>query len=131
MKSQAALEYMLIVGLVLAILAPLVLYVYQQAEVSTRMQQAEVAVNAIAAAADNLYAQGPGAKSTINVFLPAGYSGGSVSNRTVNIKVFISSTYADVIALSKANLTGSLPASSGYKQIVLEMLSSGLVNVSG
>lgn len=131
MKSQAALEYMLIVGIVLAFLVPLILYVFQQAEISTRMQQAEVAVNTIAMAADNLYAQGPGAKSTINVFLPNGYGGGNISNRTVIIKVFLISGSTDIVAVSKANLTGSLPKEPGYKQITLELLSNGMINVSG
>lgn len=129
-KCQAALEYMLIVGIILASLTPLMLYVFQQTEISTRMQQAEVAVNTIAAKADNLYAQGPGAKSTINVLFPSGYGGGTVSGRTVAIKVFLTNAYSDVVAVSKANLTGSLPNEPGYKQIVLETLLSGVVNVS-
>lgn len=73
-KAQAAMEYMMIIGMVLIILTPMVISIFQQIGVVSRSRQAEIAALQISSTANNLYAQGPGAKSTINIFLPDGYS---------------------------------------------------------
>ncbi len=131
MKAQSAIELMMIVGAVLAIIIPLSAYIWQQNEIATRTRQAEIAANIIAAEANSLYAQGPGARSTISVYFPAGYDStkSSVSNRIVKISVFTPSGVSDFIAVSKANMTGTLPVNPGYRVLKLEMLSSN-VNVT-
>jgi uncharacterized protein (UPF0333 family) len=129
-KAQAALEYMMIIGFVLVILTPMVISIFQQIEVVSRSRQAEIAALRISSTANNLYAQGPGAKSTISVFLPDGYSSMSyVSGNVILIKVYIPGGFNDVVKISTANLTGSLPADSGYKLLALEMLQNGTVLV--
>ncbi len=129
-KAQAALEYMMVIGLVLIILTPMVISVFQQIAVASRSRQAEIAAMQISSAANNLYAQGPGAKSTIDIFLPDGYSSQSyVSGNIVLIKVYVPGGFNDALKISNANLTGSLPADSGYKQLTLEMLQNGTVMV--
>ena len=131
-KAQAALEYMMIVGLVLVILAPIVLYAYQQNEISVRTSQARLAVSQISAAADSLYAQGPGAKTFIDVFLPSGYGSQSfISDGIIALKIQTPAGTNDIIEVTKANLTGSLPADSGYRRIYLVMLGTGQVNLTG
>ncbi|MBU3957551.1 MAG: hypothetical protein KKB25_00570 [Nanoarchaeota archaeon] len=129
-KAQAALEYMMIIGMVLVILMPMVISIFQQIETVSRSRHAEIAALRISSTASNIYAQGPGAKSTINIFLPDGYSNMSyVSGNVILIKVYIPGGFNDVVKISTANLTGTLPADSGYKQITLEMLQNGTVMV--
>lgn len=131
-KAQAALEYMMIVGMVMTILVPIVLYSYQYNETTTRASQASLAASQISSAADSLYAQGPGAKASLDVFLPSGYSAQSyASGNILDIKVYTPSGFNDFLETTKANLTGSLPAESGQKRILLVMLDSGQVNITG
>jgi len=91
MKAQVAVEYLAIVGIVLTIISFLAAYIWQQNEVSTRINQAQIAVSTIAGAADNVYAQGPGAKSNINVFFPNGYepSESYIENKTILLKILL------------------------------------------
>ncbi len=130
MKAQAAVEYLGIVGIVLAIITTISIIVYQQNETATRLQQADFALKTIASTADNLYAQGPGAKTQISVFIPPGYNASasrilSSSANFYNIISFRINTPAgrsDSIGVSKANLsnTSILPSSAGLKVITLE-----------
>ncbi len=130
-KAQAALEYMMIVGMVLLILVPIVLYAYQQNEISIRTSQARLAASQISSAADSLHAQGPGAKTFIDVFLPSGYGSQSyASGNTIDLKIQTPAGMNDIIEITKANLTGSLPADSGYKRVYLVMLGTGEVNLT-
>jgi len=131
MKAQVALEYFMLIGIVIGAISIISAYVWQQNEVSTRLQQATIAVNAISATADNLYAQGPGAKTTINVFFPVGYtpSLSSISNRRIVLKIYTPIGYSDVLGITKANVSGSLPTTNGLKVLTLETI-GGYVNIS-
>ncbi len=130
-KGQTAFEYMAIVALVLAILLPLSVFVFNQAESQTRGKQAEIAVNSIANAADVLYAQGAGAKTTLEVYLPTGYSGkdSSIASKTISIKYFLGKDLIEASAATRANITGKMPATGGYKIFSLEMLGNA-VNIT-
>lgn len=131
MKGQTGLEYMIIIAIILAIIIPMASYIWQQNEVVTRTRQAEITANSIASAADSLWAQGPGSKTTLNIFLPDGYSQteSKLSGRLILLKIYTPAGYNDAIAITKANITGSLPSDSGYKQLKLEV-AEGRVKVS-
>lgn len=132
MKAQAAMEYMMIIGIALVILAPIISYAYQQNEVAIRTSQGNLAASQISAAADSLYAQGPGAKTSLDIFLPSGYRAQSyASGNVLDIKVLTPAGLNDIIEITKANLTGTLPADSGYRRILLVTLDSGQVNITG
>ncbi len=130
-KGQTAFEYMAIVALVLAILLPLSIFVFNQTEAQTRGKQAEIAVNSIANAANVLYAQGAGAKTIVEVYLPEGYSGEKslISNKIISIKYYVGKDLIEASAATKANITGSMPASGRYKIFSLEMLGN-VVNIT-
>jgi len=131
MKGQGATEYMMIIAMVIVSVFLLSNYVYNQSEIEMRSRQANVAANAIVKTADNLYAQGPGAKTTINVYFPVGYTPqqSRISGKGILLKIYTPAGYEDVVAFSKANLTGALPTSSGYKVLRLELV-GGNVNIT-
>ncbi len=131
MRGQASLEYFTMIGIVIIAVSILAGVAWQDNETSTRVQQAHIAANAIASTADNLYAQGPGARSTLNILVPSGYSrtGSSISNKQVIFSINTPGGFMHVVALTKANITGDPPSSSGLKFIVLETI-EGYVNIS-
>jgi hypothetical protein len=133
MKAQSALEYIVIVGISLGLITLFGAYAWQENEINTRARQAEIAVAQIASTADNLYAQGPGARSTINVYFPVGYQGDQSSvtkqNKTIIVVYTMPTGFGNAIAATKANVTGYLPNSSGYKQLKMEVI-GGNVNIT-
>lgn len=131
MKAQSAVEYLILIGMVLLIITPLAAYIWQQNEIGTRLRQGQIAVNSIAATADNIYAQGSGAKTTVGIVFPSGYrySESNLANKTIQIRVVTPAGYNDLVATTKANVTGSLPTTSGYKLLKFE-LTGGYVNIT-
>ena len=128
--GQVAIEYLVMVGIVLALIVPLSLFVWQQSETETRVRQGELAANAIAAAADNLWAQGPGAKTTLTLYFPAGYEGSQsrVFNNTIQLRVYTpgNGNYTIGVGL-RANVSGSLPSGPGYRVVTLELVTNSVV----
>jgi len=131
MKAQIAIEYLTIIGLVLAAISLMAAYIWQQNEISSRLQQGSVAINAIVTTAENLYAQGPGAKTQITVIFPPGYTSSlsSISDNRIVLKIYTPIGFTDIVGETKANVSGSLPTEEGLKVLTLETV-NGYVNIS-
>ncbi|MFA4946247.1 MAG: hypothetical protein WC607_01760 [Candidatus Micrarchaeia archaeon] len=111
MRGQAAIEYLVIVALSLAVLLPLWFYVdtnRTQVEGQLRLGYAQQAVNRLRDAADLVYAQGPPAQIYVEVNVPPGIASASVSGRAISL--FVNSQWGpnEVYAVTVANVTGSL-----------------------
>ena len=133
MKAQVSFEYLVMVALIIGAVAITYVYVNQQQQIGTGSRQAEIAANAIKVAADNVYAQGPGAKTQISVVFPENYlpAQSSLSGNRILIKISIPPQGdTDIVAFTRGNITGSLPDNSGTKILTLELLSTGIVNVT-
>ena len=126
MHGQVSVEYMAIIGIVLAILLPLTMYVWQNNAGTTSVRQGDMAASLIATPADSLWAQGPGARNRISVFFPQGYNAtaSSLSNGLVKLIISVPGGKTSVLGTTKANLTGTLPATPGYSWLDMEMKGS-------
>jgi uncharacterized protein (UPF0333 family) len=135
MKAQVSFEYLIMIALILAAVTITYVYVNQQQQLGTSSTQAQVAADSIRNAADNLYAQGPGAKTQIRIVFPDAYissksSLGGTAGNLILIKIALPSQgETDVIAITRGNISGSLPETSGTKYLSLELLTTGVVNV--
>ena len=122
-KAQIALEYMLIVLIVLAFLVPVWLYVTSvQHETNNELtfSYAKNTVDKIASTSDLIYSQGPPAKVKVRVYIPGGVIGYNITNNTVNLILIYGTGYTDVFAVSKSKLNGTLPITRGTRWIQLE-----------
>lgn len=132
MKAQVALEYIIIVGIVLAFLIPVWSYLAAantQASESLAASQAQAAAQKIASAADLVYTQGPPSQIKTEVFFPNGMSGASLNDSTVIIQVYSAGSVSDVVATSLANFTGSIPQSAGLYQLTIKAVNQ-VVDIS-
>ena len=120
MKLQVAMEYLLIIGLVLTFIAPLWIYVTvmrNEASNQLDLSYAKLAVDKLAEAADFVYSQGSGASVTIKLYIPSGVVGGSVGNNTIRLDVLYKSSINNVIAMTQANVSGTLPSNEGLYEV--------------
>lgn len=132
LKAQMAMEYMMIVGLVLLFIIPMWVYVtsvQNQASDELSSSYAKNMVNKIADTAELLYSQGPPAKVTLKIYVPGGIESISISNHSINAKLRTVSGLNDIFATSDAQMNGSLPTSSGSYSVLLEAIDS-VVQVS-
>ncbi|NYZ78652.1 hypothetical protein H0N99_00730 [Candidatus Micrarchaeota archaeon] len=128
--GQVGIEYMAILVLFLIILIPVMYIGMMDIQIEGQTSQARIAVDSIADTADRVYAQGPGTTTTVEVYLPAGINYASFSNREVNINLYLpTGSSTDVYALSRGNLTGTMPTLPGRHVLVVTMNSTGNVTI--
>ena len=133
MKAQAAIEYMMIISIVMVIIIPLFFlvntYMYEGKE-ELKLKALEDSVESLAEASDMVYFQGYPAKMSVKLYVPEGVTLAEVNENIIRVRIKTSSGEIDVIGVTQANLTGSLPTTSGIHTITLAAQEDGLVNVS-
>ena len=129
-KAQVGIEYAAVLVLFLFVLVPVLYIGIVEIQISGQVSQARVAVDSIADAADRVYAQGPGATTTVEVYLPAALNYASLNGHEVNINLFLpTGETTDVYSLSRGNLTGPMPTLPGRHVLLVGMTSNGSVNI--
>ncbi len=125
-KAQAGLEYLMLVGLLLAFMAAVLVYSMQTSTLSIRTTQARETVQTLAEAAERLYKMG-GGKATVTVTIPEGVVNYTFSGDTVRLSIMIGNEPGDAIAFTSVNVTGALPKSSGRYEIPIVISGSKAV----
>ncbi|RLJ09600.1 MAG: hypothetical protein DRP15_03155 [Candidatus Aenigmatarchaeota archaeon] len=131
MKAQAAFEYLMIFGVIIAFITPVWIYlssIQSQTNSQLLLSYAKNAAEQIVDAAELVYSQGPPAKIKIKVYIPNVVSA-NITNNTVIFRVRFDSTITDVYSTSSAPLNGSLPQETGNYWITVEAVDS-YVNIS-
>ena len=85
--AQAAIEYIILVGIILVFLIPVIQYSLNEANLNLKINQLENSVRRVAKAADAVYAIGPGATEIITITLPHGIESTEVGNNGVLLKL--------------------------------------------
>ena len=121
MKAQISLEYLLVASIAIAVISALFYYGMIYSSETTTFYQAQDTVSSIAKAVDVVYALGPGSSTQISVIIPENVVESSVGNNTILLKVESSAGINDVIAVTKANVTGEIPITPGRYFLTLNM----------
>ncbi len=127
MRSQVAIEYLMIIAIILVIATPIIYYSLTEANIEIKKNEIESALNDLKNSADTLYTLGPGSKDYIPISLPDGIESVSISSKEILFKIKIFGGISDVFIQTKANVTGNIPIIKGIHYIPLEMLESGVV----
>jgi uncharacterized protein (UPF0333 family) len=131
-KAQTAMEYLLIVGIALALVTPIWIYVTSfegRSAEQLSLSYAQVAVDRLADSADLVYSQGPPARLRLKVHVPSGIEEVNITQRTAIFRMSFGSGTTDVYAVSQSDLQGSLPAREGNYWVDVEAF-DGYVNIS-
>ena len=126
MKYQAATEYLILVGTILAILIPVLYYFSYQSSNTLNLNDAQDVVSTLAKTADYVYSLGPGTKTNVLITIPEGVHNISIKGSEITLNL---GGYGEVVGISKANLTGNLSSLKGTYQVKIELLESGLVDI--
>ncbi len=127
------MEYVAILAIMLIALIPIVYIALSSVEDSYRNSQASVAVVTLADASDLVLAQGPGSSTAVDVYIPRSVNPDNtyLSGKEIRINVYMTNgAQHDFFALTKGNLTGTLPVTQGRHRLKVEMLYSGAVKIS-
>lgn len=132
MRGQAALEYGMILAIVLAALIPIVYLAYTEFSSRSGVALANLAADRLAQAVALVAAQGPGARVQVNAYWPAGVSEARVAGREVVLRVAgPGGRPADVYRVTDVNLTAAaFPTTEGRYVFDVEYRTDGNVTVS-
>jgi len=121
-KGQAALEYMMVISLVLLFIIPVWAYmstVNQEATNEINYAYGKNAARKVIDAAELVYSQGPPASVEINVYIPRYVQWVNVTNETISFRM--NAGYeTDVFGISTVPLNGTMPIVEGNYFIKVE-----------
>lgn len=123
-KAQVAVEYLILVAFLLVVVGFMFSYALTNYQLNSDVATMKAAVDSLASAADQVYALGPGNIIYIEITLSATVQSYSLSNKTVSYFAVISGQSAEFYSQTKADLSGSLPTTSGRRIIKVEALSN-------
>jgi uncharacterized protein (UPF0333 family) len=129
-QAQAALEYIILAGVLVIVLLGILAIAKNDFISDLGIKQAESIVTRIVNAADEVYASGPGSRTFIDVGFPASAKSLTLNKTSAIMIVVANGRQYEVIDSARANLTGSVNLSKS-RRITIEMLESGVVNVTG
>ncbi len=119
-KAQVAIEYILLIGLIVAVIIPIFYYSLSTITQNIKMNRAYAMVNKIVETADMLYALGPGSQEVIVIEIPGGVKNITIQGKEINARLMIFSNVSDINAISKANMSGTLVTKAGSWHILMK-----------
>jgi uncharacterized protein (UPF0333 family) len=120
MRAQAAMEYLSIIGIVLVFVIPIWAYLITLEQATSSefsLSYSKNAARQIADASSLVYSQGPPAKISFQIYVPAGVENILIDNRSVVFNVSLGPAFTDVFATSTATMNGTLQSNEGYYTI--------------
>ncbi len=123
MRAQSALEYLILLGISLAVLVPLWLYVSSQVGTTRQDLQvtyARLAVDKIADAADLVYVQGPPSQISVVVTLPDNIISTRVDSKEILLQLSTPGGASDVYAVTLGNVSGAIPTRPGPIRLLVK-----------
>jgi uncharacterized protein (UPF0333 family) len=126
MKAQVAVEYLVVVTLVLGTSIFLFYYTSTYSSESIAMKQTRESIQTVAKTIDYVYALGPGAKTTVIIDLPSSMIDSYVFQNEIGFKIGVSGHIADVYEITKTRVSGTLPKTPGRHVINVNSTEAGV-----
>ena len=130
--GQAALEYLIVVGMALLLLAPII-GVGQTAidglKKDSNMLIARQTMNKITEASELVFAQGPPASVTITAQIPSNINEIIFMNKIIIMKLNQYERESDIISMVNFNVTDFIPNNSGTYKLNIRAIDDG-VNIT-
>ena len=129
MKSQAATEYLLIIGFVTFVLAAIVFLAYFYTGMSTyaiKQNQLEVSINKIISSSESIYYSGKQSQTKVSTYFPPGVRNVTISGKSIIVEMASKGEVSKRVFNSKVNMTGNLDFRSGMKEVIIKASSSGV-----
>ncbi|MBI2108443.1 hypothetical protein HYT54_04920 [Candidatus Woesearchaeota archaeon] len=128
-RSQAGIEYLMIIGFVTLITIPLIIIYFTSVqdtgdEINSR--QALNIARKIADASESVYFLGEPSQTTIKAYIPPNVHNATLNGREVMYVVRTRYGLSELVQISSVNMTGSLPINQGIHSIALKAQSNGV-----
>ncbi len=126
MKSQVALEYLMVIGLALIVVIPFFYYALTNSSDSVLVAQTQDVVDTLAKTSDYVYSLGTGSSTKIEITIPENIKRSALEGHLIILELHTSSGVTNVTASSRANLIGTIPIESATYSILVNMTGSNV-----
>lgn len=139
MRGQSATEFLMLAAFLLLLIIPITYGIFTESSESSRMMEAQLAVDSVADVADLVYYQAPGAKQVVTVSLPSGvdWANSWIGHPTASggLEVNLAMTTStggntDVVGTTSGEVRGTWPTTSGTYNFVVRKTAEGYVLIS-
>lgn len=128
-KSQAGIEYIMLVGILLIFLIPVIHFSVSDANVQIKINQLDNTARRLAKATNSVYAIGPGAQQVVVVTVPRGVTFMNATGKEVLYQTTLFGQTSDFHYPIKGVLNGTLPVLPGTYRILVIARDGGVVDV--
>ena len=130
-RGQASVEYLILVGVMLAFLIPLFYYALTEISSNLKTSQAENAISMLAGKIDNVYSLGPGNREKVKITIPKGtVSLDILENKTVELKLLVYGNVTEIFKTTKAqNIITNPLKDPGTYFLIIESLDNGDIKI--
>ncbi len=129
-RAQVAIEYIILIGVLLVFLIPTVQYSLQQASFQVKYTQIDSAVRRLSKAADAVHAIGPGAQEVAVITLPTGVQSFIIHDHTIGIEAPIAGQPNEISMYTTGIVSGTLPTNPGTYRVLISTLENQTVSVT-
>lgn len=119
-KAQSAVEYLVIAGFTLGIIAVLTIIYFnhtQESKLTIGSSQAERIVRKLVDTAEEVYFLGKPTQTTVKIYMPDNVEDVIIRENELNIRVNSLYGISDIEYPSSVNLSGNISSASGVKYI--------------
>ena len=128
-RGQIAVEYMIILGLLLLLMTPLIYYALASYTASNDIYRAQVLVTRISDTVDIIYTQNPPSQQVLTLLFPGNIVDMILTNKTVGVVLVMGEGNTTVFLPTKGCVSGFITPSNGYKRILFKA-TDNCVNVT-
>lgn len=122
-NAQVAIEYMIILGFILALMIPLILlFTSQKADTALQVRSAQLRAvgEKIVDQAESVYYLGEPSKVRFKINLPQQVDGVTITNKALIFQLNTEFGTSDIVIPSTVNMTGMIPITSGVHYLTAE-----------
>jgi uncharacterized protein (UPF0333 family) len=128
-RGQIAVEYMIILGLLLLFVTPLIIYALASYTSSNDIYRAQVLVARMSDTVDIVYTQNPPSQQLLTLLFPENIVDTILVNKTVGVILLSGDGNTTVSLPTKGCVSGSITSSGGYRRILFKA-TENCVNVT-
>ena len=128
-KSQAGIEYIILIGMLLIFLIPVIHYALTESTLNVRLNQLENSFRRVAKAVNTVYAIGPGAQEIIVITLPQGIEGTAVEGQGIYANASLFGGISSIHYATQPTVAGVLPKDPGTYHLLVKTLDNDTVDV--
>ena len=129
-RGQAAVEYVILTGVLLIFLVPIIQSSLVQTSTQLRLSQLDDSFTRLTKSVDAVGALSIGAQEMVTITTPSGIESIAIAGKAIEVQVSMGGSLQDMGYLTSIPLVGNIPTNAGTYHIRVKKESDQLVNIT-